>query len=218
MAITITQNGGQVTSGKLLKVSFYAWQNGQIAIWSHAILTSAVAGPAFNYGDVAYWYANNFDAAWKPQLNVGVQILGVKIAALAQLPPPASGIARDTDTGANASPTLPGQASYLISLYTNLAGRAYRGRNYVPFPMAVDQDTDNTPKAAVVTALQAVANALYIPQFITTGGGGTMTTTPVIYHRETQDSTPIFSALVQKRYATQRRRGDYGRLNSPEIT
>lgn len=114
--------------------------------------------------------------------------------------------------GSGAATALPTQVSGVVSRYSGFAGRAKRGRVYLPFPATDMLDTDNTPTAAYVVSAQALANAMMASTPIV-GGTGTANIDPLIYHRATLTGNFVFSTLAHKKWGTQRRRGDYGQVN-----
>lgn len=117
--------------------------------------------------------------------------------------------------GTSAGTTLPTQVRPLVSLKTAKAGPAYRGRVYIPTPTTLDLAVTGHPSAAYLTALAAYIGALVAP--FSTGGS---TWVPGIYHRTptgpiSSTIDPLTTTVVSNLWATQRRSGDYGRLNPP---
>lgn len=128
----------------------------------------------------------------------------------------------DAGPGILAGPNLPRQACGLISWRTTKAGRKYRGRTYLPFPNGNLDTGIGAPTGGAVTAFTALANNVLnftaIPGFSITLG-------LVLRHRgfpravppipPTDD--PIADYSVPAKWATQRRRGSYGRANVSPI-
>lgn len=114
--------------------------------------------------------------------------------------------------GTGALELLPRQVSGIITLRTIATGRKGRGRVYVPFPSEGLNDAPGAPSAAYVTALGTLA-AYYSNAHSYTSGGMTVELTPVIYHRLTQTFDDVNGFRANARWATQRRRGAYGRQN-----
>jgi len=114
--------------------------------------------------------------------------------------------------GANMAPT---QVRGLISWYSNLAGRAYRGRTYTPFVPANGVQTDGSPLPAYVTILDAVRVILAGP-IVFTSGANTSTISLAIYHRRPLPATfsAVTLSITRNKFATQRRSGQYGRANT----
>ena len=113
--------------------------------------------------------------------------------------------------GLDAGVSLPNQVTGLVTFLTGSAGRAYRGRNYMPFPSASEEQPE-VPKVAYVAAVQNYGNA--VVNFHTVAGMGAALVQHVIRHRSGSAPTNTTAALARRKWATQRRRGDYGRPNS----
>jgi len=67
-----------------------------------------------------------------------------------------------------------------------------------------------TPRAG----LDDIGDELYTPTTVAAGGNDA-TLLPVVFHRATNTGNDITSYLVRPVWATQRRRGAYGRQNVP---
>lgn len=124
--------------------------------------------------------------------------------------------------GTSGGDQMPTQVAGLIKLFTDKAGRAFRGRIYTPFVPSNFVGVTGNSTAGMLTALNNLATSL-ITTIVTTGGfGGTVTMKPVIFHRRGYGKPPvningvdfITSALGSPLLATQRRRGNYGRINA----
>lgn len=118
--------------------------------------------------------------------------------------------------GTVAGDMLPRQVAGLLSKRVNVPGRRKGGRMYVPFPGEGDNDATSLPSAAYVVRLQTHAgnvlsslavgltfNADPVVQQITYVGG-------VMFLGASRAITEVRSS---DRWATQRRRGSYGRKN-----
>lgn len=114
--------------------------------------------------------------------------------------------------GVVASDLLPGQVSGIGSWRTDLAGRKYRGRVYIPFPAESHNDVTGIPTAAYVTLLDTLLTALSVTRTVG-GGGNTADLRCVLFHRSTNTSDQIVAQVARPRWATQKRRGNYGRTN-----
>ena len=140
----------------------------------------------------------------------GVQ---VRIANILPRPVPAVSAAH-TGVGTGGAAPLPAQDSGLIAFETAFAGPAYRGRAYIPFPPAVANDAPtNEPTAAYQVLLDSIGNALTTP-FTVGIAPDQSTLRMVIFHRIPNSSTDVTFPLTRTRWATQRRRGGYGRANA----
>lgn len=109
---------------------------------------------------------------------------------------------------------MPTQVSGVATKLTDVAGRKYRGRMYLPFPGEIDDDgTTSTPTAGYVTDAEAVASFLLDPVAGIVGLGA-VELTPIIWHRSTSTWNEITSWRVNDKWGTQRRRGAYGQANT----
>ncbi len=117
----------------------------------------------------------------------------------------------DVNGTAGADPA-PSQCTGIISFYSDVAGRKGRGRAYIPFPSTSSVDADGKPVAGYLTNILALANVM--SSVITVApGGASVDLTPVIFHRTLATSDDITRVKTPAKFATQRRRGAYGRPN-----
>lgn len=208
-------------------MSIYCFIDNQMAINTCHFTFSLSIGPGSDtLGDVLKNYCDGaVDTAYLPAMADGAKLVGVKLARVGTLTPPLPGIITYGDFGTGGTGVLPTQVTGLIRTQTYLAGRAYRGRVFTPFPWIGWMDSDGTPTAAYVTLLNGIYAAV-----ISGGSFSTSLSTydanPCIYHRKTGKSgvplagttTTIISGAARKAWATQRKRGDLGRLNVPFIS
>lgn len=218
MAIVTEQDGGYINTGNVLRANLWMALQNQVGICGCAFACTGDTG----FGITAGEFANVIQTATDPKqqllLNTTTLILGCKTTFLPPGQINKAGIASSTSVGSLSAVPLPTQDTGIVSLNTLKSGRAYRGRFYFPFPLVSQLDaTDSTPTAAYVTALKNLADAL-VKTWNVVGAGGTATLVPTIYHRANQTNDQIIGYVAKKLWATQRRRGDYGRLNSPIIT
>jgi len=119
--------------------------------------------------------------------------------------------------GAGGATPLPRQVSGIITTQTDFGGPRFRGRMYIPFPPTAFQDAATAaPTAAYKTALdgfRTLAIALLSDQI----APGTADARPCLMDPVTGGTTDITSSLSRQRWATQRRRGDYGQQNVSPI-
>lgn len=111
--------------------------------------------------------------------------------------------------------TEPSQVCGLLSKRTGLGGRRNRGRMYVPFVPADAPDPDDLVGTAYFTQLQDLATVLTTP-VTATNGMQTTTITQCLAGLVRNAGGPLVTQMVVREgFATQRRRGYYGRPNSP---
>ena len=117
------------------------------------------------------------------------------------------------------------QTAGLIRLNTIYAGPGYRGRQYMPFPSTTQDVGLGVPTGAYVAFLSNHRNLYFVVQSVPhIGGGGSGIIKPVLYHRYKPGppivpafSTDISSHASSSFWATQRRRGSFGRPNTAPI-
>jgi len=122
----------------------------------------------------------------------------------------------------DASDLLPRQVAGLVVKRTGFVGKRNRGRLYIPFPSEdMNENVTGVPTDQYVTDLTGLAINLMPP-----GGGGLGNTgdtplwvwVPVLFSPSTIDASlqpPIMDTFGRKAWATQRRRGSFGKANSP---
>lgn len=118
-------------------------------------------------------------------------------------------------TFASGTGALPTQVCGLVTLRTNRSGRTGRGRVYLPFPDAAGNSaTLDSPNAAYVAAVATWLTAVQGPLTLTVGGNS-LVFSLIVLNKVLPGGSPQVTAFVtQAKWATQRRRGPYGRLNS----
>lgn len=149
-----------------------------------------------------------------PTLATTSSFYGSKMSTVKALGPWSPIVVYSGTSGSDTSPALPTQVRGLISWHTALAGRAYRGRMYLPTPGSDHVTTTSAVPTSVLTDWGTLATGLVAPY----ATGGT-TWIPGIYHRvPTAGIASVFdqiiSATVSDVYATQRRSGAFGRPNA----
>lgn len=120
---------------------------------------------------------------------------------------------------------LPKQTCSLIRFQSGQGGRQFRGRIYLPFPASADTALDGAPSASYQTRLLALATFLQNTFFLTdVSGTKFIPCIQVIEHgpygkppQPPPVPSPILQWNISSRWATQRRRGAFGRLNASPI-
>lgn len=107
----------------------------------------------------------------------------------------------------------PAQLSMVVTKQTGGAGRAKRGRFYMPLPPIEAIDSFGTPTNAYLTAMAPLLANLVAPQTITTLTSVAQLT-PVLWHNASGTGTTLTSLRPNDKFGTQRRRGIYGRENA----
>lgn len=113
-------------------------------------------------------------------------------------------------------PALPKQTCGIITARSTGLGRRGRGRVYVPFPSEEDNVTGGIPSVDYVVRLENLSDAILETQLV--GAVPDVTTlTAMLFSRDTGVYTPIVSTNARSLWATQRRRGDFGKQNISPI-
>jgi hypothetical protein len=227
MAIVIQQGGGVVRSGGVYRLTTYKFLDGQMGMQSvNFQVTISSGSPTDDLGSLLQAYALTSVTLDKSISATAATLVGWKLACVSQLPPDLPGIVTDGVACTGGATPVPTQVSGIIQALTLKAGRAYRGRIFVPFPWIAAVDTDQTPTAAYVTALNTWANTVGMVNQLLTVGGNVYQLVPVIWHRHAgKTGIPLArtydimtEANARKEWGTQRKRGDLGRLNVNFIT
>jgi hypothetical protein len=109
---------------------------------------------------------------------------------------------------------LPKQTAGLITFQSGVSGGQGQGRMYIPFPSPLASKASGAPTDAYLLLMTTLASALLgpIPTKGVSGAIGQLVAVTKPYN----DFTPVTQFTSSKpspAWATQRRRGDYGRLN-----
>jgi hypothetical protein len=213
--------------GGLYEVRAWLLQAEQAAVntWHYFVLNQT--GTAVNDTDMALTLETDVAAKYKALLSTDTQFRGVQVTLknpAAGTSPPATVFSNTLfGNGSAAEPDCPRQCAGLIHWSTPLGGPKNRGRTYFPFPTAGNLLTNGQPTAAYQTSLVAFATALLNRTTISNAGAlGTATVDLVIYHRPAKGTpmptpTPVTGFIVPAKFATQKRRGSYGRPNGSPI-
>lgn len=110
--------------------------------------------------------------------------------------------------GSEASDLLPRQVCGMITKRSVLAGRANRGRMYVPYPGEFESNPDGNPTPSYVAKLDTLANRLFVPITLVSGPSS-IDILPVILNRLPGTTVGIVGWTPRSRWATQRRRNAF---------
>lgn len=164
--------------------------------------------------EIADFFSGRVAASYKAAVNLNATFWGVTAQRIKPTRGIASPDATDRAACTGAGQLMPTQASGIISAYAGGAARNLRARAYIPFPGSSFLDlTSGEPTAAYKALLATIASKVY-EGFVVAGAGGTATLQPIVYHRATGTGTVITDWIARQKWATQRRRGMYGRENS----
>jgi hypothetical protein len=185
-------------------------------------LVSTLTGVGVTQGDIAA----DLDAAAAPLYKLllanptsyrGVMVQKIWPAPR-QLAEVSIGNAGVGTAGALQAPT---QVAGVLKFTTAKAGRAFRGRIFVPFLSTSSLTAGGNQAAGYFTDLNNLGTMLTTPRLVTVGGNATPIS-PVVWHAKNfgkppagiHTYDPILLATPSTLLGTQRRRGNYGRVNA----
>jgi len=204
----------------LLQVRIVCFSNGQYAMnVLHWVVTNVTTlGATVN--EIASALDDTWHVAYKNWLSDKATYIGTGVRILTPpqtLEQPSTG---NSDVGTNTSLQVPTQNAGLIVLKTDFSGPKNRGRIFVPFVSTGSVAPTGELSVGGTTLLNAIATAIDTTQTIV-GGTGTTTLALVVKHGPGPTNPPpsLLSVLVKtiaasSGIATQRKRGDFGKLNS----
>jgi len=198
----------------ILEVKAYNWASGQLGLnVGHFIVTGLTSGTPTTAA-LAAEMDGPFATAYKPAMSFNADHIGIGVRLLdptVSYPEWQNGDSAGpgTDTG----DMMPTAICGIITKKTAIIGRAGRGRVYVPFPSEMRNSDDGHPTAGYTVLLNAVASlwcAVWTPTIPTVVG---LELSPIVFHRASFTSDLITGSISRSLWATQHRRGDYGKGN-----
>jgi len=201
--------------GDIFKVTMaFSYSNSQVQeIGIHYQI--AAAGVGDSRSSVLGYVATGVNVYLLPGVPSTAHYYGAEMSAVKSLAPVAPVVLYDGTAGGVSGNMVPTQVRGLMTWRTQYAGRAYRGRSYLPSTTVSNVTSVGKPLLALLTNWQGWGTYMLGPVV----AGGT-TWVPGIFHRKpTAVISSVFdqftAAVVGPAFATQRRSGDYGRLNPP---
>lgn len=199
--------------GDIIRVRVACYTSNQQGINVAHFRVSNVTGTSQTDFQVANAFDTTLAPRYKAAINVSARYRGVSVQRIRPLPPTFPQIITASDgVGTVAGDLLSTQVSGIASSQTNFAGAAFRGRVYIPFASEASNDAVGIPTAAYVLLIADIAEELFTPVTIAVGANG-LTLVPVVYHRAAGTATDITNYIARQKWATQRRRGSYGKTN-----
>ncbi len=217
-----------LAAGQLVQLRVWTQWGGavQAAVNTSWYLVSGVGSPAATDADVASFMDNLIAPFMKPLIHNVSRYQGVQAIICSGTAPnkavnvPASAIT-NAGVGTGGAVPMAGQVCGILRFQTILAGSAGRGRWYLPFPSQTADSGGGSASAAYIAAGMSLGNVVGVDQPITVGGR-TATLLRVIRHGKNKAEiypppTPVNSFSVDNTWATQKRRGSFGRHNVSPI-
>ncbi len=201
----------------ILQVSFHSYFAGQQAVNVRHWRVLETSGADVTFDEAAAFFEGYVNNAYRNLMSEDAEFLGVKVRGIFPNKTIDHINTATVKDGLVTGPPLPKQVTGLISLYSNVPGPGGRGRVYPGFPSSSQTQDDGTPDPAYVANLDALALLLKAGVTITNGAGGSADLEAGIYGRANDSFTPITTHLSRTRWATQRRRSDFGAANPANL-
>jgi hypothetical protein len=202
--------------GDYLQIRLYCRQAEQLGVNVLHQQVTLITNPAITDQMLCDELSNQFGPSLRNLMASDASYFGLALARFVGTLPVTLAVSRvGTGVGGAAGVSLPRQTSGLLTLRTVLPGRANRGRMYLPFPASSFDITGGVPNStyngfAFGTMNQVIGPSTY---HITGAVIGDVDLIGVVKHRTPFGFTPFSTGTVQPRWATQKRRGSYGRPN-----
>jgi len=208
-----------ISSGDCFALRAWTVLGNQAAVNTWNFNASAVSGAIVTDQDVC----TNFDAAidtlYKNTMPPTATYRGVQFYFTKKT----GGLPNYVFSTANAGPGIvgttpaPRQSAGILQYEGFLRGPKHRGRVFIPFPAVDQMDADGSPLASYVTFLDSFATLLLSPITVTSGAGS-VSLNWIIPHKGSPFTFDfVLTARGVKKFATMKKRGDYGRVNTSPI-
>ena len=203
-----------VQPNDILSIRLVTWEptDSQLGINVLHGIVAALAG-TITQGQIAAAIDTGVNGPYKAWMGAPATWRGVGVTKIFPLPRVLEeNTSANNGAGTGGAKLCTQQTAGLNSYHTGLAGRRFRGRMYVAFPSDTFASNDGNITAGGVTALAAVATALAFGVTVTSGPNSA-TIVYGCWGRVTHVFTPYGQVVSNNKFATQRRRGQYGRTN-----
>jgi len=196
------------------QVTLRCQQGDQAGINVLHYVVSESPGTEATANDVADYFDNIFSTPLKALLVDSAQYLFTEASKVFPLPASVRGMSDDgAGEGGWASDPMPRQTCGLITKVPASGSGFRKGRCYVPFPSEDDNDESAVPSTTYVTRLEALAAGLFQVYNLVQGVDDVGVLTPRLWRRGGGTTAVVTGTSVRRKWATQRRRGSYGRAN-----
>jgi hypothetical protein len=197
----------------------------QIAINVLHYRVTAVAGPGpgVTCADIAANLSNLVNAGYQVVMPASCAYRGTGVKNITPFATQEFVSTASAGPGVAGGTEIPQQVSYLVNFKSIFSGRGFRGRIYPGFVSSVHVNTSGNMNALGLTAIQLLASVIPISRVITVGGDST--TIQLVILRRVAGGVPlpplssvdVQTANARGAFATQRRRGDFGRTNQAPL-
>lgn len=201
------------TVGDIYEVRFVCELPPQISVNVWHMRVSAVTGAGANDQAIADSIDTRMSMAFKGLLSDDAVYRGVGSKKISPAPLGVEFVGNlGAGAGTNIGVPLPKQITGLITKRTLFPGGQGRGRMYVPFPNEENSEAPGVPTVAYRNLMATLAN-LFVGNQTAGPIGNQVTFVYGVYSRVSSTFSDITGGIVRAKWATQRRRGDYGRSN-----
>lgn len=214
-----------IPTGELIRVRFWVQDGDQAAVNTIYYLTTGANTGGLTDQEACDSLQIQYNPLYVAVLNNNAEWRGVQMQIVTE--PPLIPVFNNSNplVGTAGAIALPKQTCSLVQYQSNFAGRKYRGRIYIPFPASADTSLDGKPSASYLTRLLDIQTQLANTSFLNdTGGTKFIAVQQVIPHFLRKGDpgpelppTAVASWTISSRWATQRRRGAFGRQNISPI-
>ena len=215
--------GRQITGTSIVYAFAYATFQGQTAIMKATYRVQGIQ----NLNPMDTDVLNTLDQMYPPHIRAFIANAANYASTCIQVYDapnlyPMIGTEASAGVGLSGPIALPKQTCGVITKITDYAGGGGRGRMYAPFPAidATELTGGSQPLARHTGLLGNIANAFMTVTPVNGAGGGSLQLVPVLRYSikpgpTTHGYRDITGFRVRSKWGTQRKRGDYGRANSP---
>jgi len=203
-----------IATGQLYTLRLYCQLQDQISVNVRHFEIGANVGGGLTEQECARKFSNKFAVLYRAVMSSQANFLGVQLNRLiANILGPGFTSQFGAGAGRLEAAPLPRQVCGLIQFQAEVGGRKSRGRMYFPFVCEGHISAEGHVEENLRNHLRVVGSTMAQPIILGDTASVTTTFNPIIYHRATQTFDGIVGYSVGNRWATQKRRGDFGRQN-----
>jgi len=203
--------------GDIMKCRVWCADAEQASVNTYYFLVNDIGTPAATDSDLAQGLDTLLAPLYKAIITNDASYRGVEVQIASQIPLPVPQFwATHTGAGTAGTPGLPRQAAGLVSFRTTLAGPGHRGRVFLPFVAAASNRAPGQTTTTYIDDVTDLMNALTNYSAVSSGGR-TATVQFGIFSKKNSNFFALENFIVAAGWATQRRRGSYGRPNVSPI-
>lgn len=204
-----------VALNDILKVRVVCQAGDQISVNVLGYKVTGLVAPGPTCSELAVALDTAFETPYKDLLSQFASYYGVGVSRVSPTVSLESAATGNTAIGNLVENLMPRQVAGIFTKHSAGAGPGGRGRVYVPFPGRDQDDAVGKPVAGYMVLLGVLAATLQLVRVVASGGGGNATISPCILKRANYPASPLWiTSSARIKWATQKRRGVYGRPNT----